>query len=47
MLETFTLTTFAGQEGTAFRLLLASGEALDATLLQVTALSANCKKEGE
>ena len=40
MLETFTLTTFSGQEGTAFRLSLASGEALDATLLQVTALSA-------
>jgi hypothetical protein len=40
MLETFTVTTFSGQEGTAFRLSLASGEALDATLLQVTALSA-------
>ena len=40
MLETFTITTFSGQEGTAFRLSLASGEALDATLLQVTALSA-------
>lgn len=40
MLETFTITTFSGQEGTTFRLSLASGEALEATLLQVTALSA-------
>jgi hypothetical protein len=40
MLDTFTITTFAGQEGTTFRLSLASGEALDVTLLQVTSLSA-------
>ena len=40
MLETFTITTFSGQEGTTFRFSLASGEALEATLLQVTALSA-------
>jgi hypothetical protein len=40
MLETFTIATFSGQEGSIFRLFLASGEALAATLLQVTALSA-------
>jgi hypothetical protein len=40
MLETFTIATFSGQEGTIFRLSLTSGEILDATLLQVTALSA-------
>lgn len=40
MLETFTLTTFSGQEGTTFRLSLASGETLDVILLQVTPLSA-------
>ncbi|MSQ47493.1 MAG: hypothetical protein EXR78_03745 [Deltaproteobacteria bacterium] len=40
MLETFTIATFAGQEGTTFRLALASGVALEATLLQVTSLSA-------
>jgi hypothetical protein len=40
MLETFTIGTFSGQEGTTFRLSLASGATLDATLLQVTALSA-------
>jgi len=40
MLETFTITTFSEQEGSTFRLFLASGATLDATLLQVTALSA-------
>ena len=40
MLETFTIDTFSGQEGTTFRLPLTSDEILDATLLQVTALSA-------
>ncbi len=40
MLETFTIATFSGQEGTTFRLSLTSGEALEATLLQVTPLSA-------
>lgn len=40
MLETFTSATFSGQEGTAFRLSLPSGEVLDALLLQVTVLSA-------
>ena len=40
MLETFTIATFAGQEGTTFRLSLASGTTLEATLLQVTSLSA-------
>ena len=40
MLETFTIDTFFGQEGTTFRLPLTSDEILDATLLQVTALSA-------
>ena len=40
MLETFTIATFTGQEGTTFRLSLASGAALEATLLQVTSLSA-------
>ena len=40
MLETFTITTFSEQEGSTFRLFLVSDEALDATLLQVTALSA-------
>jgi hypothetical protein len=40
MLETFTIATFTGQEGTTFRLSLAPGAALDATLLQITSLSA-------
>ena len=40
MLETFTIGTFSGQEGTVFRLSHAPGEPLEATLLQVTALSA-------
>jgi hypothetical protein len=40
MLETFTIATFAEQEGSTFRLSLASGETLNATLLQVTTLSA-------
>lgn len=40
MLDTFTIATFAGQEGTTFRLFLARGEALEATLLQVTSLTA-------
>ena len=40
MLETFTIATFSGQEGTTFRLSLPSGAILEATLLQVTALSA-------
>ena len=40
MLGTFTIATFAGQEGATFRIPLTSGEVLDATLLQVTALSA-------
>jgi hypothetical protein len=40
MLETFTIATFSEQEGSTFRLSLASGGTLDATLLQVTALSA-------
>jgi hypothetical protein len=40
MLETFTISTFAEQEGSTFRLSLASGETLNATLLQVTTLSA-------
>lgn len=40
MLDTFTITTFIGQEGTIFRLSLATGAALEATLLQVTSLTA-------
>jgi hypothetical protein len=40
MLDTFTIATFAGQEGTTFRLSLTSGATLEATLLQVTSLSA-------
>lgn len=40
MLDTFTIATFSEQRGTTFRLSLASGETLDATLLQVTPLSA-------
>ena len=40
MLETFTINTFTGQEGTTFRLSLASGAILEATLLQVITLSA-------
>ena len=40
MLETFTITTFSGQEGTIFRIPLTLDKVLEATLLQVTALSA-------
>ena len=40
MLDTFTINTFTGQEGTTFQLALASGAALEATLLQVTSLKA-------
>ncbi len=40
MLDTFTISTFTGQEGTTFQLALASGVELEATLLQVTSLKA-------
>ncbi len=40
MLDTFTIATFTGQEGTTFQLALASGVALEATLLQVASLKA-------
>ncbi len=40
MLDTFTITTFTGQEGTTFRLTLPSGTAIEATLLQVSSLTA-------